>query len=354
MADQDVPDKVIEIPDVGNIAFPGSMTEAQINAAATKLYQEKHPKAKQPPVTSWVDTAVDWLPTATTIAGGAAGGIGGGPVGAGLGAGAGRMVGEAAKKAINVARGKESASIPTLNDVSDVAASGVKDALASGLTAGVFSGAGAVGSRVAGKVAPSLLGAGKAVETASTGQSLKELSEAAGVLTGLFGHLPGGFALYQAPKVARVVGRGMQAAAGALEGQAAKAAAPAALSAAERAAQIPLRERLAQIPLQDVSQAWTAAKAATPAASIADDVLMVRALVAKGFAEETAIKIAAGTEKGAIPAVKQGWSQSIKARGAPIPEAALATAGKVSPAITELMESPTFKALAESVANRQP
>ena len=38
------------------VEFPDSMTEAQINAAATRLYKGANPGAKQPPVTSWTDS----------------------------------------------------------------------------------------------------------------------------------------------------------------------------------------------------------------------------------------------------------------------------------------------------------
>lgn len=50
-------DKVIDIPGVGPIEFPDSMTDAQVNAAATRLYQDKNPGAKQPPVTNWSDSS---------------------------------------------------------------------------------------------------------------------------------------------------------------------------------------------------------------------------------------------------------------------------------------------------------
>lgn len=67
-----MPDKVIDIPDVGAIAFPDSMSDQEVNAAATRLYQQANPKKKQPPVTSWVDTASNIagtaLPTAAVAA----------------------------------------------------------------------------------------------------------------------------------------------------------------------------------------------------------------------------------------------------------------------------------------------
>ena len=108
-------DKVIDIPGVGPTAFPDSMTEAQINAAATRVYQDANPGKKQPPVKSWTDTAVDALPaiagTAGAIIGGAGGtvlgmGVGGIPGAAG-GAAVGTAGGEAAKQLINRFRGAD-------------------------------------------------------------------------------------------------------------------------------------------------------------------------------------------------------------------------------------------------------
>lgn len=110
-----MPDKIIEIPNVGRIAFPDSMTPDQINAAAAKLYAEKNPSHPPPdPKHSWVDTAVDWLPTVGGVAGGVIGGIGGTVGGMGVGgvpgavggATLGGAAGEAAKQLINDARGK--------------------------------------------------------------------------------------------------------------------------------------------------------------------------------------------------------------------------------------------------------
>lgn len=102
---QDTPDKVIDIPNVGQVAFPGSMSDADINTAAAKLYQEKNPSHPAPdPKHSWIDTAVDWLPTAGGIVGGLAGSAGG-PVGAMVGATAGGAAGQGLKQKINEARG---------------------------------------------------------------------------------------------------------------------------------------------------------------------------------------------------------------------------------------------------------
>lgn len=99
-----MPDKIIEIPNVGRIAFPDSMTPDQINAAAGKLYADKNPDHPPPdPKHSWVDTAVDWLPTA----GGAVGGLIGstaGPLGAVAGAALGGAAGQAIKGTVQTAR----------------------------------------------------------------------------------------------------------------------------------------------------------------------------------------------------------------------------------------------------------
>lgn len=113
-----MPDKVIDIPGHGQIAFPDTMSDAQINAAATKLYQEANPGKKQPPVKSWMDTAVDWLPAVGGAVGGVVGGIGGTVAGVGVGgvpgaiggATLGGAAGEAAKQLVNRARG---AAAPT-------------------------------------------------------------------------------------------------------------------------------------------------------------------------------------------------------------------------------------------------
>ncbi len=51
-------DQSVDIPGVGVVAFPDSMTEAQINAASTKLYQDANPGKKQPPVSSWAGAAL--------------------------------------------------------------------------------------------------------------------------------------------------------------------------------------------------------------------------------------------------------------------------------------------------------
>lgn len=65
-------DTQIDIPGVGMVAFPDSMTEAQINAASTRLYQNANVGKKQPPVTSWtgLTTTGVWkaVPAARTAA----------------------------------------------------------------------------------------------------------------------------------------------------------------------------------------------------------------------------------------------------------------------------------------------
>jgi hypothetical protein len=53
-----MPDQVIDIPGVGVTSFPDSMTEAQVNAAATRLYQQANPGKKQPPQSNWGATAM--------------------------------------------------------------------------------------------------------------------------------------------------------------------------------------------------------------------------------------------------------------------------------------------------------
>lgn len=115
-----MPDKVIDIPGVGPTAFPDSMSEMEINAASTRLYQGANPGKKQPPVKSWTDVAVSAIPAVLATGGGIIGGIGGtvagmgvgGIPGAAAGAGLGGAAGEAAKQLINRARGAEAPQTP--------------------------------------------------------------------------------------------------------------------------------------------------------------------------------------------------------------------------------------------------
>ncbi len=109
-----MPDKVIDIPGVGQVAFPDSMSPDDMNKAAAKLYAEKNPSHPPPdPKHSWVDTAVDWLPTAGGAVGGLLGGLAGGGVasvpmavgGAALGGG----VGEVIRQNIEDLRGRQAA-----------------------------------------------------------------------------------------------------------------------------------------------------------------------------------------------------------------------------------------------------
>lgn len=162
-----MPDKVIDIPGHGQIAFPDSMSDAQINAAATKLYQDANPGKKQPPVRSWMDTAVDWLPAVGGAAGGLIGGIGGTVAGVGVGgvpgsiggAALGGAAGEAAKQLVNRVRGAEAPS-SSLEAAGDIARQGA-----------VQGGAEAVGA-----------GVGKAMSTAGPWLMQKALKPTASVL----------------------------------------------------------------------------------------------------------------------------------------------------------------------------
>lgn len=61
-------DQVIDIPGVGVTAFPDSMTEAQVNAAATRLYQQANPGKKQPPSSSWTTPTVSLAEPAASLA----------------------------------------------------------------------------------------------------------------------------------------------------------------------------------------------------------------------------------------------------------------------------------------------
>lgn len=115
-----MPDKVIDIPGYGQVAFPDTMSDADVNAAAAKLYREKNPNHPPPdPTHSWIDTAVDWLPTAAGAAGGLIGSVGG-PLTAIGGAALGGAAGEAVRGSIEEMRGTRTPQSLTKN-VTDVA-----------------------------------------------------------------------------------------------------------------------------------------------------------------------------------------------------------------------------------------
>lgn len=63
-----MPDQVIDIPGVGVTAFPDSMSEAQINAAATRLYQQANPGKKQPPQSNWTGLGMKAAAAAVPVA----------------------------------------------------------------------------------------------------------------------------------------------------------------------------------------------------------------------------------------------------------------------------------------------
>ncbi len=115
---QDAPEKVIDIPGYGTVAFPASMSETAINAAAANLYRQKNPQdAPNAHKKSWASTAVDWLPAAAGAVGGVVGGIGGTVAGMGVGgipgavggAALGGATGEALKQLAHRAMGDSAA-----------------------------------------------------------------------------------------------------------------------------------------------------------------------------------------------------------------------------------------------------
>lgn len=110
-----MPDKIIDIPGLGQIAFPDTMSDADINASAERLYRQKNPGNSRKQPRTWLDTAVDAIPSIAGAAGGVIGGIGGTAFGMGVGgfpgavggAALGGAAGEGAKQLINRARGAE-------------------------------------------------------------------------------------------------------------------------------------------------------------------------------------------------------------------------------------------------------
>lgn len=168
-----MPDTVVTIPGVGDVAFPDTMTPAQIDAAAKKLYDEAQPKPR-----SWTDTAVDALPMVGGTVGGILGGLSGIPT-LGLGSVPGAITGattlgaggEALKQLINRSRGVEAPASP-LDAAKDIALQGGiqggAEAVGGLVTKGLTTGANAV---YRGYLKPSLAGnklakAGQIVQTA--------------------------------------------------------------------------------------------------------------------------------------------------------------------------------------------
>lgn len=81
-----MPDKIIEIPGAGRVAFPDTMSDADIETAAAKLYKSANPDHPEPAAShSWLSKAVDWLPAAGGAVGGIVGGLGGTVAGFGVG-----------------------------------------------------------------------------------------------------------------------------------------------------------------------------------------------------------------------------------------------------------------------------
>lgn len=96
MPQSPTPDKVIDIPGVGPVAFPSTMAPADIETAAGRLHRQANPTAKPAEAPkSWLSTAVDWLPSIGGLAGGVIGGAGGTAFGMGFGGVPGAVGGSA-------------------------------------------------------------------------------------------------------------------------------------------------------------------------------------------------------------------------------------------------------------------
>lgn len=131
------PEKVIEIEGVGRVAFPSSMTDGQINAAASKLYHQANQGKAVPQKQSWISRAVDWLPTA----GGVFGGLFGGPAGAAAGGAAGEGFRDVVKHATDI--------VPAIKDVVANVRAGYGKETAQGFAQGATEGATEAGKEAA-------------------------------------------------------------------------------------------------------------------------------------------------------------------------------------------------------------
>ena len=105
-----MPEKVIEIPGIGSVAFPDSMTEDQVNAAAATAYkagQSAKPEEGDQLLANIKNIGgkvVEWLPTIGGAVGGVAGAAVGGPPGAIAGAALGGAGGKGWQDLINFFR----------------------------------------------------------------------------------------------------------------------------------------------------------------------------------------------------------------------------------------------------------
>ena len=147
-----MPDRLVKGPDGITHRFPADATDAEISTVLSAPPPTARGAARE---RSWVDTAVDALPTAGGIAGGIVGGIGGtgagrgggGVPGAGGGATLGGGAGEALRQLVNRARGETAPGTP-LEAAGAIgsqgAIQGASEALGTGVTKAAASGAQAV------------------------------------------------------------------------------------------------------------------------------------------------------------------------------------------------------------------
>lgn len=120
-----MPPQQVDIPGVGRVEFPDTMSADDVTAAAKRLHDQANP-----PKRTWVDTAVDALP----IVGGAVGGALGSELGPGaiVTAGIGGAAGERLKEYANALRGK--ADLPSTTDA--LKAMGTQGAVQAGAEVG--------------------------------------------------------------------------------------------------------------------------------------------------------------------------------------------------------------------------
>ncbi len=137
-----MPDHIIEIPGVGNIAFPETMSPEQVNAAAAKLYQEKQgalgitatradPNAFNPPrFTESLQKATGVGPAVGSTVGAMVGGVPGAAIGGAAGLGyeqIARHAKELPGAVVDVARNLVQQPRATLKGAAEGLAQGVSD-----------------------------------------------------------------------------------------------------------------------------------------------------------------------------------------------------------------------------------
>lgn len=127
--------QTVTIPGVGDVDFPDGMSDAEINVAAGKLYQESV-KSQKPSIGSqFLRGATSALPVIGGVLGGTAGTAASPIIGTAAGAGAGAALGEGLRRLINAAILRDPRELKQMP--SSMATTGVTTGAGAGILAGL-------------------------------------------------------------------------------------------------------------------------------------------------------------------------------------------------------------------------